>query len=195
MIALSLSIHGRGESGNSTLILDSTVLVPGIVHEERCMHVSAALPYAGGLPPSIFKRSVILIPAMKNMVSRPCGVGGEVSKVQSTLPQLKFGSIVRYLPYEEERSRQQGQFGLQRRLRHFPAEFCTAPVTRLTLANEVPRATGTCVCGSAVPDCESVPGMTSACRMHGAFRMPRSRRDTAAARGSADRWRSPWNEW
>ena len=33
------------------------------------MHVSAALPYAGGLPPSIFKQSAVLISAMKHMVS------------------------------------------------------------------------------------------------------------------------------
>lgn len=55
----------RDELANSALILDSAVFVPGIVHEARCMHVSAALPYAGGLPPSIFKRSVIL----KNTIS------------------------------------------------------------------------------------------------------------------------------
>lgn len=78
------------------------------------MHVSAALPHAGGLPPSIFKRSVILIPAMKNRFPFDLDLKILLLSLKCNLPQLKFGTIVRYLPYEEERSRQKGQFGVQR---------------------------------------------------------------------------------
>ena len=58
------------------------------------MHVSAALPYAGGLPPSTFKRSVILIQAMKNAASRQCQVRDVMLMAQSNLSQIKLGTVV-----------------------------------------------------------------------------------------------------
>lgn len=158
------------------------------------MHVSAALPYVGGLPPSIFKRSIVLIPGMRDTIL--VFVKLKLRKLKS-LNQFTTAKVWNHRTIIAMRGRKEPAkraIRSQRLLRHFlsrvlsgssyPANFSKGPHTRA----------GTCVCGQAVPDCVSVPGMTST-GMHGAFRMPRWRTDTADARGCADCWRSPWNEW